>query len=114
MKRRLITSTGPIITIPQIPDSLIEIAKIPKALLSPINRKRVDIYEAVMKFQLFGTRSFGDSPSWSEIVARPQEMLERWRRCETCKRVLKVRDNGLSDGCTRCQKVELTLAMWGE
>lgn len=113
MKRRLITSKGPIITIPQIPDSLIEIVKIPKAALSPINRKRVDIYEAVMKFQLFGERLDG-TRSWSEIVACPQTMIDHWRRCESCQRVLMIRSNGLSDSCTRCQKIELTLAMWGE
>lgn len=111
MSRRMISKVGPVITLPPIPESLIEIVKIPKALLTPVNRKRVAIYEDVLRFQLFTGRFWS---RWSEACLQPSDMSSYlWRRCPTCQRVLQIRPT-ISDSCTFCQGIDITTAMWGE
>lgn len=110
MKRRLITSTGPTITLPQIPERLDGIVREPKHKLTRENQIAVGIYEAVLKYQLFSDRPW----TWKDASARPESRCRRWDRCPTCERVLIEISSGIVGPCSLCRKDELSLFMWGD
>jgi len=110
MKRRIITARGSLFSLPAIPESLIVIVKEPRAKLTPENKTRVSIYEAVLKYQLFGSRPW----TWKDANDRPEKRDRIWDRCPTCARVLIQNWAGIVEPCSRCRKDELQISMWGE
>jgi hypothetical protein len=94
-----------------LPAGFVDLVRTPRALLSHENRRRVDIFEAMLRFDVFTKRA----RDWSRACAFPPIFDLRWRRCPTCSRVLMVRET-ISDSCTRCHTVgTITLSlMWGD
>lgn len=106
--RRFITS--PLSASRKIPpDSLAAIVQIPRAQLSQFQIRALDIWEAVLKYELFGYRVI----TWREASLSPESRDRRWKRCPTCGRVLETfptRD--LS--CVVCKRDLGKRALWGD
>lgn len=68
-----------------IPVLLSILLKCPRAELSRQQKRSVDLYESILRYELFGQR-------WDFAVLRPVEMTTTWTRCSICQIVL-IRDD---------------------
>lgn len=70
----------------EIPPALVAILTTPVALLSQGQRRSVALYEAIMKYELFGSRAI----TWNDALTYPEKRIARWTRCPTCESVLET------------------------